>query len=74
MASYNQVITRGSSYADNPGVGAANLIPVEQANVIMAAVPQTSAALQLFQKVQMSRYQMRVPVMSVLPSASFVAG
>lgn len=74
MASYNQVIVRGSSYADNPGVGAANLIPVEQANVIMTAVPQTSAALQLFQKVQMSRYQMRVPVLSVLPQAGFVAG
>ena len=40
----------------------------------MSAVPQTSAALQLFNKVQMSRYQMRVPVMSVLPQAGFVAG
>ncbi len=71
---YNAQISRGSSYADNPGSGASNLIPVEQANTIMSAVPRGSAALQMFNYVPMGRYQERVPVLSVLPQAQFVNG
>ncbi len=68
------MVQRGSSYADNPGSGAANLVPVEQASAIISAVPKGSASLQMFRHVPMGRYQQRVPVLSVLPQAGFVNG
>jgi hypothetical protein len=71
---FNSQISRGSSYADNPGSGAANLIPTEQAQAIMSAVPRGSAALQMFNHIPMGRYQERVPVLSVLPQGQFVNG
>jgi hypothetical protein len=65
--SYNNVITRSGS-------GGSNLVPVEYAAQIMSAIPQESAALQMFAKVPMGTYQERVPVLSALPQAYFVQG
>ena len=65
--SYNSVITRAGS-------GGSNLVPVAYASEIMTAVPQESAALQMFAHVPMGSYQDRVPVLSALPQAYFVNG
>lgn len=74
MALYNNIVTRGTSYPDAPGAGGANLVPIEQANAIISAVPTSSAALKMFTHVPMSSLVDRVPVLSVLPQASFVSG
>lgn len=73
--SFNDAIQRGTgSVPGNPVAGAQNLVPVEQAAEVITAVTRGSAALQSFRHVPMSRLQDRVPVLSVLPSASFVNG
>lgn len=71
---FNGIIPRGTSYADNPGAGAANLVPVQQASEIISAVPSGSAALQMFRHITMGALQERVPVLTVLPQAQFVSG
>jgi HK97 family phage major capsid protein len=49
------------------------LIPEEVANEIISSVEVKSAAMQLMRKARMTRAQQRLPVMSALPSAYFVA-
>lgn len=53
---------------------AAALIPEEVASEIITKMPEQSAALRLFKRVPMSRNQQRLPVLSVLPIAYWVAG
>jgi HK97 family phage major capsid protein len=53
---------------------AAALIPEEVASEIITKMPEQSAALRLFKRVPMSRAQQRLPVLSVLPIAYWVAG
>ncbi len=50
------------------------LIPVEVANQIIQELPAKSLVLSKFRQVRMSHKQQRVPVISVLPSASFRNG
>lgn len=49
------------------------LIPEEVANEIISSVEVKSAAMQLMRKARMTRAQQRLPVMSALPTAYFVA-
>jgi HK97 family phage major capsid protein len=49
------------------------LIPEEVANEIISSVEVKSAAMQLMRKARMTRAQQRLPVMSALPVAYFVA-
>lgn len=50
------------------------LIPEDVAREIWKNMPKSSAALSLFPQRRLSRAQQRVPVLSVLPTAYFVAG
>jgi HK97 family phage major capsid protein len=62
---YNNIISRTDASA---------LIPEDVASDIIKRLPLTSAALQLFRHVTMSRAQQRMPVMAALPVAYFVNG
>lgn len=50
------------------------LIPEDASREILKTIPKESAALSLFRRVQMSRKQRRLPVISALPTAYFVDG
>jgi HK97 family phage major capsid protein len=52
---------------------ASALIPEEVASSIIQSVEITSAAMRLMRKARMSRAQQRLPVLSALPTAYFVA-
>jgi HK97 family phage major capsid protein len=62
---YNNLITRS-------GVGA--LIPEEVSQRVLEGAVRQSAALTIFPRVMMSRAQLRIPVVSALPTAYFVNG
>jgi HK97 family phage major capsid protein len=62
---YNDIISRAQADA---------LIPQEFSDQIVKATIQQSAALQLCRRVTMSAAQQRIPVLSVLPRAYWVAG
>lgn len=55
------------------GTDSAALIPEEVASTILDTVELTSAAMKLMRKARMSRAQQRMPVISALPTAYFVA-
>lgn len=61
---YNNIISRTDAQAT---------MPEEVSSVVMTNVVRQSAALQLFRKVQMSRAQQRIPVVSALPVAYWVS-
>lgn len=63
--SFTNIISRSDAQA---------LIPEDVASDIIKRLPQTSAAMALFRKVNMSRAQQRMPVMAALPVAYFVNG
>jgi HK97 family phage major capsid protein len=50
------------------------LIPEDVASSILGNLPEQSAALNLFRRVNMSRKQQRMPVKSALPTAYFLNG
>lgn len=50
------------------------LIPEEIATSIISGIEITSAAMRLMRRARMSRAQQRLPVLSALPTAYFVAG
>ena len=52
---------------------ASPLIPEEVASEIISGVAVQSAAMQLMRTARMTRYQQRLPVLSALPTAYFVA-
>jgi hypothetical protein len=54
--------------------GAAALIPEEVASDIVKAVQYESVSMKRFRTVRMGRKQQRMPVLSVLPQASWVNG
>lgn len=62
---YSNIISRADAQA---------LVPEDVAADIIKRLPLSSAALTLFRHVPMSRNQQRMPVMSALPVAYFVAG
>lgn len=62
---YDNVISRSDVAA---------LIPEEVSNRLLTGMVNQSAALTLFPRVQMSRAQQRMPVLSALPTAYFVNG
>lgn len=62
---YNNIISR---------TDAAALIPEEVVNNLLQGMVNQSAALNLFPRVNMSRAQSRMPVLSALPTAYFVSG
>jgi HK97 family phage major capsid protein len=62
---YNNVISR---------TDAAALIPEEVANVLLEEIANEAAALTLFRRVPISSAQVRLPVLSALPTAYFVNG
>jgi HK97 family phage major capsid protein len=53
---------------------AAALMPEEVSNAILGGLANESAALTLFKQIRMARGQMRLPVLSALPTAYFVSG
>lgn len=55
------------------GTDVGPLIPEEVADEIISGVEQTSAAMRLMRRARMSRAQQRLPVISALPTAYFVA-
>lgn len=62
-------------FNDNMGsADVASLIPEEVANEIISGIEIESAALSLMRRARMSRAQQRMPVLSALPTAYFVAG
>src|ERR1019366_2945339 len=67
MAGNSDIVTRA-------GQGGTNLVPVDYADVILQSASEQSAALQLFPHYNMGTYQERIPVLTALPSASFVNG
>lgn len=62
---YDSVISRSDAGA---------LIPEEASRDILKLVPKESAALTRFRRLQMSRKQFRMPILSALPTAYFVDG
>lgn len=65
MPVYNSLISR---------TDAAALIPEEVSRQIIQNAAQYSAAMRLFRRMTMSRYQQRLPVLSALATAYFVSG
>ena len=65
MPTYNSIISR---------TDADSLIPVEEADAVIKAATQESAALTLFNRAQLSTKMTRQPVLSALPVAYFVSG
>jgi HK97 family phage major capsid protein len=55
------------------GSGVDALIPLEVAAEVIQGITLTSAAMQLMKSARMTRTQMRLPVLSALPTAYFVA-
>jgi HK97 family phage major capsid protein len=53
---------------------AAALIPEEVVDTIMTKATEQSAVLSLFRRIPVSRAQLRIPVLSALPSAYWVTG
>lgn len=70
---YNSIITRQESVS-TPSTGYGALIPEDFSREIFKGIVNKSAALQLFPHRTMSRMQQRIPVVSALPSAYWVAG
>jgi hypothetical protein len=70
---YNSIITRQESVS-TPTTGYGALIPEDFSREIFKGILNKSAALQLFPHRTMSRMQQRIPVVSALPSAYWVAG
>ena len=70
---YNSIITRQESVS-TPSTGYGALIPEDFSREIYKGILNKSAALQLFPHRTMSRMQQRMPVLSALPSAYWVAG
>ena len=70
---YNSIITRQESVSI-PSTGYGALIPEDFSREIFKGILNKSAALQLFPHRTMSRMQQRLPVVSALPSAYWVAG
>jgi HK97 family phage major capsid protein len=62
---YNSIISRTDSAA---------LVPEDVGALITRGVGDQSAAMSLFRRVNLSRNQQRVPVLSALPTAYFVSG
>ncbi len=62
---YNNVITRSK---------AAALIPEDVANDVISKVTQESAALTMFRKVPVAQTQLRIPILSALPTAYWITG
>jgi predicted phage gp36 major capsid-like protein len=71
--SFSAMITRQESVSVPP-VGTGALIPEDFAREIFKGIVNKSAAMQLIPHRQMSRLQQRMPVLSALPSAYWVAG
>ena len=53
---------------------ATSLIPIPVAQEIIKAMGDTSAALRLFKRVSMSSKTNKLPVLSALPTASWLSG
>jgi HK97 family phage major capsid protein len=70
---YNSILTRQESVSI-PSTGYGALIPEDFSREISKGIINKSAALQLFPHRTMSRMQQRIPVVSALPSAYWVAG
>lgn len=70
---YNSIITRQESVS-TPSTGYGALIPEDFSREIFKGIVNKSAALQLVPHRTMSRMQQRIPVVSALPSAYWVAG
>lgn len=70
---YNSIITRQEAVSI-PSTGYGALIPEDFSREIFKGIVNKSAALQLFPHRTMSRMQQRIPVVSALPSAYWVAG
>jgi HK97 family phage major capsid protein len=62
---YNNVVSR---------TDAAALIPEEVARDIIGRLPVQSAALTMFNRIPVSRAQLRIPILSALPTAYWVTG
>ncbi len=62
---FNNVISRTDEQA---------LIPEEVAAGVISRVVQQSAALTMFRRIPVSRAQVRIPIVSALPTAYFVTG
>ncbi|ETK36133.1 phage major capsid protein [Microbispora sp. ATCC PTA-5024] len=62
---YNSLTNRTDSAA---------LIPEEVSNAMLGKATETSAVLQLFKRIPVGRAQLRLPVLSALPTAYFVSG
>ncbi len=62
---YNNLTSRTDAQA---------LMPEEVSNAILANLTSDSAAMTLFRHIPMSRAQVRMPVLSALPTAYFVTG
>jgi predicted phage gp36 major capsid-like protein len=70
---YNSIVTRQEPVSI-PSTGYGALIPEDFSREIVKGIVNKSAALQLFPHRTMSRMQQRIPVVSALPSAYWVAG
>jgi hypothetical protein len=70
---YNSIVTRQESVS-TPSTGYGALIPEDFSREIFKGILNKSASLQLFPHRTMSRMQQRLPVVSALPSAYWVAG
>lgn len=62
---YTNVVSRTDAQA---------LMPEEVSNAILGTLQSSSAAMTLFRQIPMSRAQVRLPVLSALPTAYFVTG
>ena len=71
--SFNSIVTRQESVSI-PQTGYGALIPEDFSREIFKGIVNKSAAMQLFPHRTMSRMQQRIPVVSALPSAYWVAG
>lgn len=62
-----------SSFIDR-STDAAALIPEDVVDTIMSKATESSAVLSLFRRIPVSRAQLRIPVLSALPTAYWVTG
>lgn len=62
---YNNIITRSKAQA---------LIPEDVAKDVISKVTQESAALTMFRRLPVAQTQLRIPVLSALPTAYWLAG
>jgi predicted phage gp36 major capsid-like protein len=70
---YNSIVARQETVS-TPSTGYGALVPEDFSREIFTGILNKSAALQLFPHRTMSRMQQRMPVLSALPSAYWVAG